>query len=1468
MVLKKCYVLLCVVLYLLPLRAQLFGSFTHYSTEDGLSQNTVMSILQDRRGNMWFTTWDGLNKFDGYTFKVYKAKPDNQVELVNNRVDFLYEDSLGCLWLQAYDDRVFRFSPQTEIFERVPQGNEDGRSQQIASIKVLSGGSVWLLSKHEGAIRVRTDAETLEMSSTWYSMTSGLISATLVHNVFEDTGRNEWLLTDNGLVQIVPGQEKKPIPFFVDKADDADIGKQPFYVAYEWKERIYFGSDKGRVWCYDKQKEQFVLMQLPGESRLVDIKPLDDNTLVFVMMDDGLLVYHSPSERMEHYGAEHLRHVPVHSIYVDRYKNIWFEQYTSGRIIRFDAVARKFKEEHLVVEPTSTDRSRPAFHIHEDIFHHLWVHPYGGGFSYYDRRNDCLKPFYNDTRDPNRRFSNKIHSVYSDRQGNLWMCTHSKGLEKVVFYQEQFHLFSPSPGTNEMLGNEVRALCEDADGYVWVGTKDGMLRLYSPEGKDMGYLTESGTVAHSGRPMAGNAYFMMQDSKGCLWIATKGEGIVKANPLRAPYQYQLTRYHYDKDDIYSLSSDDVYCVYEDAKGRIWVATFAGGVNYLTRNAEGKEIFISHRNHLKGYPIDYCFKVRFITGDEDGHIWIGTTVGALMVDEDFKNPEDAKFYHYLRVPDDANSLSNNDVHWILPTKKGELYVATFGGGLNKLLSLNSDGKATFKSYTVADGLPSDILLSVREDREGALWISTENGVSKFNPENESFENYRDKRFGSRARFSEATSEYTHTGEMLFGSTLGVFHFNPDSISKSMFVPSIVFSRLLVENKAVIPGEHSLLREILDATPSLTLSHQENIFSIEYAALDYTEPADIQYAYILEGFEKNWNYVGKQRMVTYTNLPQGDYVFKVRSTNSDGQWTDNVRSLPITVLPSFWETPWAYFFYVLFVLLFIVAAVYILFTIYRLKHKVVMEQQLTNMKLRFFTDISHELRTPLTLISGPVEYVLTNKNLPTEAREQLQVVERNTKRMLHLVNQILDFRKIQNQKMKMRVQRMDVVAYTRKIMDSFNAIAEEHQIDFLFETEKPELYLWVDADKYEKIIFNLLSNAFKYTPNGKMISVFIHENEKTVLVGVRDQGIGIAENKRKSIFMRFENLIENNLFNQSSTGIGLSLVKELVDMHKAVITVDSTLGKGSCFCVEFLKGKEHYDDNTEYLQDDASVEVSTLPSGNDGDDTDASRPTMLLVEDNQELRLFLRSIFSADYRIAEASDGVEGLEKAELLLPDIIISDVMMPGKDGIAMTRELRANMTTSHIPILLLTAKNTFESKLEGLKYGADDYITKPFSATYLKARVKILHEQRQKLQDLYRDRMMQAALQADEAQEEKPEVPEMSPNDRKFMDKLMELMEKNLDNGDMVVDDLVRELAVSRSVFFKKLKTLTGLAPVEFIKEVRINHAIRLIETGEYSMTQIAYMVGINDPRYFSKCFKQKMGMTPTEYRDKHKSK
>lgn len=1482
--LKKILYLIILLTFGETSQAQQNSFFTHYSSEDGLSQNTVMSMLQDRKGNLWFSTWDGINRFNGYTFKSYKARQGSFISLTNNRVDQMYEDKYGYLWLLTYDNRAHRFDPRTETFEQVPSAGEEGSSSNVHSIQVLPQGTVWLLTENDGAIRVKTHPKDNRLTVDIYSEKSGLFPASHVYKVYEDEIGHEWMLTDNGL-GMLPLDQIKPISFFVEtKERNTDI-PQSFYTVQEHENEIWFGSDGGRIWRYEKKSKQFHLLELPTTSRIAAIHRIVSGQMLIATATDGFFTYQLDTKKSIHYSPitnKELSDKPILSAYVDRSGEVWFEQEDPGVVIHFNPSTRSITREQIRVEPTNTDRSRPAFHIHEDIFGTVWVHPYGGGFSYFDRKENRLIPFYDELGSKEWKFSNKIHSAFSDAQGNLWICTHSKGLEKVTFRSVQFSMLTPTPNHYESLSNEVRALCEDDEQNLWVGLKDGMLRIYDRKRNYKGFLTADGRISQQGEPMEGNVYFILRDSKGVMWLATKGSGLVKAERISPTAEaYKLTRYTYQSDDVYSLSNDNVYCVYEDHHGRIWVATFANGINYIAQNKDGHAIFINHRNNLKGYPIDLCYKARFITSDNKGRLWVGTTAGAVAFDEHFKNPEDIQFHHFSRIPDDTRSLSNNDVHWIISTHNKDLYLATFGGGLNKLMSIDKSGHGIFKSYSVLDGLSSDVLLSVREDSKANLWISTENGISKFIPFQGKFENYDDRSITFRVRFSEAASLLTKSGELVFGASNGAFYFHPDSIKKSHYVPAIVFSGLIIANQDVAPGEHSILKVRLDDTDELVLSHRENIFAIQYAALDYSNPQNIQYAYKLEGFEKEWTMADKQRSATYTNLPKGNYLFKVRSTNCDGVWVENTRTLRIVVLPSFWETPLAYFLYILFILLVILIAVYILFTIYRLKHEVSVEQQVSDIKLRFFTNISHELRTPLTLIAGPVEYVLQNSRLPEDAREQLIVVERNTNRMLRLVNQILDFRKIQNKKMKMQIERIDVVPFIRKIMDNFESLAIEHNIDFLFQTEKESLFLWVDTDKLEKIVFNLLSNAFKYTPNGKLISVFIHEEETTVCLGIQDQGIGIAENRKKTLFVRFENLVDKNLFNQASTGIGLSLVKELVEMHKAVITVDSKLGEGSCFQVNFRKGKDHYDETVEFIVDDtAHVTASPLMVPDVSTDehelvtTLASAPkeVMLLVEDNQELRSFLRSVFSTVYTVVEAVNGQEGCEKAFKFLPDIIISDVMMPIKGGIEMTKELRAHMTTSHIPIILLTAKTAIESKLEGLEQGADDYITKPFSATYLKARVENLLTQRRKLQSLYRDSLMGSVpamlfpspLPVEErVVEEQSSLPEISSIDRKFMDKLIELMEKNMDNGELVVDDLVRELAVSRSVFFKKLKTLTGLAPIEFIKEMRIKRAVQLIETGEFNMTQISYMVGINDPRYFSKCFKSKFGITPTEYKE-----
>ena len=776
----------------------------------------------------------------------------------------------------------------------------------------------------------------------------------------------------------------------------------------------------------------------------------------------------------------------------------------------------------------------------------------------------------------------------------------------------------------------------------------------------------------------------------------------------------------------------------------------------------------------------------------------------------------------------------------------------------------------------DGLPSDVLLSLEEDKEGNLWCATEEELYKFNPKSEKIINYPSRVFPRQVNFNEGAALRTQSEYLMYNTMKGILYFTPDSISTSHYIPPIVFTSLQQAEKTINPQESSILTTHIDDTRLLKLPHDQNSFTIQFAALDMKYPDNISYSYQLEGFEKNWNNIGKQRTATYTNLPKGHYTLKVRSTNSDGIWVENTRILPIIVLPSFWETPWAYFLYVLFILLIIFTAVYILFTIFRLKHKVSVEQEISDIKLRFFTNISHELRTPLTLIAGPIEQVLQYGKLDNKEREQLILVERNTNRMLRLVNQILDFRKIQNKKMRMRVQLIDLIPFIRHIMENFTGLADEHQIDFEMATSLSSLKIWADADKLEKVVFNLLSNAFKYTPQGRQIKVIVQEKENNAIIAIEDQGIGIAENKQQSLFIRFENLVDRNLFNQASTGIGLSLVKELIDMHHGKIDIYSKLGEGSRFTINLLKGKEHFDETVEFILTDYIV--TDTPSGymntqisslveSEKESLDSEKETILIVEDNQELRFFIKTIFIQFFNVIEAENGNIGLEKSKKYMPDIIISDVMMPQKNGIEMTQELREEITTSHIPIVLLTAKSTIESKIEGMKLGADDYITKPFSAAYLKARIFNLLEQRKKLQALYCASLLPLATEQQATEQtEKSSLPSLSPNDQKFMDKVMEAIEKHLDNGDLMVEDIASEVNMSRSVFFKKLKTLTGLSPVEFLREIRMKRAAQLIETEEYSMAQIAYMVGLNDSHYFSKCFKQQYGITPTEYKESRK--
>ena len=729
------------------------------------------------------------------------------------------------------------------------------------------------------------------------------------------------------------------------------------------------------------------------------------------------------------------------------------------------------------------------------------------------------------------------------------------------------------------------------------------------------------------------------------------------------------------------------------------------------------------------------------------------------------------------------------------------------------------------------------------------------------------------------FTEA-APVLENNQLLLGTDIGILKISPEHLQKSSYAPPIVFTGFKIQGTSQNLDINDL--------KELRLKPSERNVTFQFAALDYVAPESISYAYRLKGLEEKWNEVDNSRSASYINLPPGEYELQIRSTNSDGVWMEKARTLPITVLPTFWETYWAWILYVVLFVLSTATIVYIILYIYRLRHQINLEQQLANIKLRFFTDISHELRTPLTLIASPVTEVLEHETLTANARKHLTLVHKNTERMLHLVNQILDFRKIENKKMKVLLEKTDVLSLLQKVMDNFRLIAEEKNINYQLETNQEAIETWIDQDKFEKIIFNLLSNAFKYTPANKSITVIANVESSRLIVSIKDEGIGIDLQKQQTLFQRFETLVKFNIL-QPSSGIGLSLVKELIELHCGNIEVKSQPGVGSEFTVILPMNQKVYEgrENTEFILNDGNsvpaekkneirpmVEIASMaditPSETANEPNQISNEedpiSILIVEDNVELRNFLSDILSESYRVITATNGQEGLDQAREYIPDLIISDIMMPAMDGLDMVKNIKENREICHIPIILLSAKSSLDDRISGLEQGIDDYITKPFSATYLKIRIKSLLHQRKELQEIYWKAWSEKLNNTQETTlEEKltPSQPQIISYDEQFMQQVMQVMEEQMENSELTVDEFAQLLNLGRSVFYQKLKSIIGLSPVDFIREIRIKRAVQLIDSGEYNFSQVAYMTGFNDPKYFGKCFKRQMGMTPSEYKE-----
>jgi DNA-binding response OmpR family regulator/ligand-binding sensor domain-containing protein/two-component sensor histidine kinase len=1377
----------------------------------------------------------------------------------SNRIDHIREDPYGYLWLQSYDGEVHRFDPATGTFRGGQSiSGTDDFSFLSSRLKITPSGKTWILSAENGGICISDSAFT----TTVYNHKNGQLKGKTIFDVFEDERQNTWLLTDNGLVCISP-----------EKKEEQLTSEQQFFCALHRKtavnDELWFGSNSGRIWIYNQQTALFRLFETKASSDVTELVEISDTEVLIITSASGFFIYNALQNHLQAFNVSSPPMRPknvIRSSYIDRYRNLWLETDYPG-ILKFNLETRSFKYFRPDLENVNENLSPLKFSAWEDPNGRTWIYPKSGGFSLYNREKDELELFCDGELSLDWRSSNMYGTIYSDRQGNLWICTRTRGLEKVVFDNNHFHTQHFDPHIHSTIANHVRTIFEDRDGNRWISTWEGKIRVYNPQGRLLGYLTANGTIAY-GIPLPGIAYCMTQDKEGNIWIGTKGDGIFLAKKKKnaTALSFDIFRYKTNPGDIYSLSGNAVYSIFQDSGGNIWIGTYGGGLNLVSPPLEQKPQFFNHRNNFKNYPLDNGRQIRFITEDTIHHnICVGTTIGMILFKTDFLSPEAIKYRYYSHSPGDKRSLSNNDIHCIKISRSGEMYIATYGGGLNRVTEFDENGfPKHFKSYTKRDGLPSDATLSLEEDKKGMIWITTGNDLIRFNPRKNTFESFGDiKRLMKIDGFSEGASFFSQSGEILLGYSKGLLSFFPDKIKNNAFKPYITLKNFQLFNKKTNIKKEIPLRINIDDMEKLVLNHNQNYFSIEYAALDLIAPESIRYAYKLEGIDNDWLYVEKQRIANYTNLPRGNYVFCVKSTNSDGIWVNNERRLPIEIKPSFWETGWAYMIYFFLYILFVSICIRIFFIIYKLKDKVKLEHHLSEMKLRFFTDISHEIRTPLTMIIAPLEHLIQNIGISEEIRPQLLLIENSANRMLRLVNQILDFRKFQHHKLS--VETIEIAPFVETICRDYDKMAENQQIYFHFTNEAGNERIITDKDCVEKIIFNLLSNAFKYTPAGKSITVRTGKTPGGVFVEIKDEGCGIRKEKQKILFTRFASFNEDK--NKPSTGIGLSMVKELVDKLAASISVESEPEKGSTFTLSLPK-KISYPDGklpeTPETPDiptnlpETAADIKPRPEQPPEDIAQTSQHSILIVEDDDELRRFLKTILIRDYTVYEASDGLEGLEKAGEIIPDFIVSDIMMAHMDGIELLQQIKTNINTSHIPVVLLTAKTTIESKLEGLEYGADDYITKPFSVPYFRARIHNLLKQRKRLQELYCSNISFETLKFE------PHKPVITSQDEVLMEKIVHEIEANMENNDFSVEDLVLSAGMSRTVFFKKIKAITGLAPIEFIRDMKIQRAAQFLDTGQFSVKEVGFMIGISDPAYFRKCFKQKYGMNPTQYRER----
>ena len=1270
----------------------------------------------------------------------------------------------------------------------------------------------------------------------------GSISYNYISSLFTDSKGTLWIGTmARGLDRYVPEQDKF-VSYKLDVNDSTSISGDHFVDAL-------FEDHQGQLWIgtafglnrYDTEHDCFIRYT---------------NTIV---------------------DSSGIRPEWVTCIYEDRQNHFWLGTPGAGLVL-YDRKTRKgvrFKNNPADRHSISNNYINSIF---EDKNGLLWVST-DAGYNYFRFTDEHIKFMHPEKEIPSGISSKTVYDLFdtkgsyklanavpqadfSDNRGNIWIATMYGGVKYYNASQNAFHTYKYQHGDpNGLKNSSVLALYENGDGQLWIGVDHGGLHLYDRNKNRFIYYPLDPQKPDD--PFEETVICIEEDSFGNLWIGTWAKGVYKMDQKNG----KSVHYMPEPDDSSSLNCPTVFAIFEDSRKNIWLGTYGKGMSTYDRK---NNCFIASHEIYKHL-------VRNFFEDSQQNFWICTSPGLYLYNRDSRT-----YKEWQPDPNDENSLSDNSITFVYEDIRDNIWVGT-GWGLNLYDPVND----SFTVFTVKDGLPNGYMAGILEDDHGYLWLSTRNGLSKFDPVNKTFTNFDVNDGLQDNQFNTNACVKSRSGELIFGGVNGFTLFHPDSIKAIENIPTVVITGFQIFNKTVKPGEkNSPLQKDIRFLNEITLPYYKHSLSFEFAVLDYVSPRHNHYKYMLEGFHDDWVETDADlRVATYTNLAPGKYVFRVIGSNNKGTWNNKGVSVKIIITPPWWRTPLAYILYIILTCLVVWLIWNAQLRRVHIKHELEMKQfeadklqELDQMKSRFFANISHEIRTPLTLILGPLEQLLSETS-KEKIKKPLQLMFRNGRQLVRLINQLLDFSKLESGRMSLKTKEINIVPLLKGMVYSFDSLAKRKKITLSFKSEENAIAVYIDTDKLEKIMANLLSNAFKFTSEAGKISVElsiipkdIKENQtvltedKIVEIRVIDSGIGIAPEHLDHIFDRYYQIRESK--EQKGTGIGLALTKELVELHHGQIFVRSEPGKGSTFIVHFLSGRAHL--GNDEISDDETAEISEyerIPEEYESVSKDAVKPSagfideetfktsedhpiILIVEDTEDVRNYIRGFLESKYRISEAQDGDDGFEKALEIIPDLIISDVMMPKMDGFQLCEKLKTDERTSHIPVILLTARASEGSKLEGLETGADDYIIKPFNSKELEIRIKNLIEQRQKLRERFTKDITIA-----------PKEISVTSADERFLNRAIELIEKHISDQDFGVDIFGREIGLSHSQLHRKVRALTNHSPVEFIRTMRLKRAVSLLEQGYGNVAEIAYEVGFNNPSYFSECFRKQFGKSPSEF-------